>query len=569
MNINSISIKNAKSFAEEIRIQFQKGVNIFIGPNAGGKSNLMDIINIVLNYFFLKSWRIDENKIEGLLKGRNLQSSTIFYPIAEYLDKYERQENVCQEIKISFEVEKEDEENLKIIIGNKKKLCEFEEREFSSKNLENNFFSTTVNFTVKNIVGQKIEFLVKDYKLIHQPSSDENINNTSQIFLKYLNNFEYIQLLIHEYNRNQLEENKIPRLYPPLVYFSPYRIPQASHLIVRLAGSDVFNLLENYKRNTSRSVSTAFDLANYYFSRKLRLLNNNIELFRQDEEVKFVNKYIKKLGYEELEYKEHDPINNFYQTIIKTKGGKFFELSKASSGEKEILNILLGISALNVRNGVIIIDEPELHLHPLWQKILLDLFFELSQEKGIQFFLVTHSPNFITPKSITNVYRVYAVDGKSSVIPPPTLDQSEKDLFQIVNVFNNEKIFFTDIVILVEGDIDNILYKAILEKLRESISSTMVIEIIEVKGKNNFEKFKKFLDKWKIKSYIIADKDYKCPPSSDIFILKEGSIETYFSQIKKNHFEIDDAIKTSIMIKENQIEIPKEIKDIFRTILKS
>ena len=569
MNINSISIKNAKSFAEEIRIQFQKGVNIFIGPNAGGKSNLMDIINIVLNYFFLKSWRIDENKIEGLLKGRNLQSSTIFYPIAEYLDKYERQENVCQEIKISFEVEKEDEENLKIIIGNKKKLCEFEEREFSSKNLENNFFSTTVNFTVKNIVGQKIEFLVKDYKLIHQPSSDENINNTSQIFLKYLNNFEYIQLLIHEYNRNQLEENKIPRLYPPLVYFSPYRIPQASHLIVRLAGSDVFNLLENYKRNTSRSVSTAFDLANYYFSRKLRLLNNNIELFRQDEEVKFVNKYIKKLGYEELEYKEHDPINNFYQTIIKTKGGKFFELSKASSGEKEILNILLGISALNVRNGVIIIDEPELHLHPLWQKILLDLFFELSQEKGIQFFLVTHSPNFITPKSITNVYRVYAVDGKSSVIPPPTLGQSEKDLFQIVNVFNNEKIFFTDIVILVEGDIDNILYKAILEKLRESISSTMVIEIIEVKGKNNFEKFKKFLDKWKIKSYIIADKDYKCPPSSDIFILKEGSIETYFSQIKKNHFEIDDAIKTSIMIKENQIEIPKEIKDIFRTILKS
>lgn len=58
MNIKNLTIKNIKSFGEEVNINFQDNLNIFIGPNAGGKSNLMDILNIVFLYFFIYPWRI-------------------------------------------------------------------------------------------------------------------------------------------------------------------------------------------------------------------------------------------------------------------------------------------------------------------------------------------------------------------------------------------------------------------------------------------------------------------------------------------------------------------------------
>ena len=73
MKITKFTIKNAKSFGEETVLNFNSDLNIFIGPNAGGKSNLLDVLNFTLNYFFLYSWRTTESRTgEGLLIGRNI-----------------------------------------------------------------------------------------------------------------------------------------------------------------------------------------------------------------------------------------------------------------------------------------------------------------------------------------------------------------------------------------------------------------------------------------------------------------------------------------------------------------
>lgn len=50
-----------------------------------------------------------------------------------------------------------------------------------------------------------------------------------------------------------------------------------------------------------------------------------------------------------------------------------FLASAASSGERELLTYLFAIYALNVRDALVLVDEPELHLHPRWQKALLTL----------------------------------------------------------------------------------------------------------------------------------------------------------------------------------------------------
>jgi predicted ATP-dependent endonuclease of OLD family len=47
------------------------------------------------------------------------------------------------------------------------------------------------------------------------------------------------------------------------------------------------------------------------------------------------------------------------------------------------------------RNTVLILDEPEVHLHPEWQKILAELLILIMQEIGATILLTTHSSQFL------------------------------------------------------------------------------------------------------------------------------------------------------------------------------
>lgn len=567
MRVTKFIIKNVKSFGEETPISLNPGLNILIGPNAGGKSNLFDIINFSLNYFFIHTWRITEQRTrEGFLLRRNLEKPEVYENPGAYLDKHDRRKSEPQEIKIGFLIQEEDVRNIQVILDSKDELTSLEKGTFGSSHLQNNFLNAIQGYDVGNIKNKEVEFTVKDNSVSTPKPLDESEAKSYDIILRYFNNFELFSLLVQEYNAT-LQDKKIPRLYPPLIYFSPYRIPQLQHLVTRLAGSDLFTLVQAYKKNTSKNVSSTFELATHHFSRKLRLLNNNLELFHKDEEVIFVNNYMQKLGYKRFTLVEVDPLNNVYQACIEKRDDQLFEISKASSGEKEILNMLLGIFAFNVKNGVVIIDEPDLHLHPLWQNILLDLFFELSDQRGIQFMLATHSPTFITRRSVRNTLRIYAPNGGSKVVMPSPLDESEKDLFQIINVFNNAKVFFADKVILVEGPVDNLIYHGILRKLQPQFNKTEVIETLDVQGKDNLGKFKKFLDKWQIRSYRIADRGYTSADEKNLFALTSGSIEAYFPCMNKSHFNIADAIRIAEDIESDQIQIPNELEEIFRKII--
>ena len=53
-------------------------------------------------------------------------------------------------------------------------------------------------------------------------------------------------------------------------------------------------------------------------------------------------------------------------------------------------------------NGTIILDEPEIHLHPEWQLLFAELIVLLHREFGLHILLNTHSPYFL------NAIEVYA-----------------------------------------------------------------------------------------------------------------------------------------------------------------
>jgi len=166
---------------------------------------------------------------------------------------------------------------------------------------------------------------------------------------------------------------------------------------------------------------------------------------------------------------------------------------------------------LDINGGVVLLDEPELHLYPGRQRIMLAALSEISSVCNLQFIVMSHSPWMVDNESISNTFRVFKKDDASDVYAPPKdfLEKSKsKDLVQIVNVLNSEKMFFSDKVILVEGVGDRIIFEELLRELQNTLGINEEIQIIEVFGKGNLKKFRDFLVKWRIKSYIIADEDY-------------------------------------------------------------
>ena len=64
-----------------------------------------------------------------------------------------------------------------------------------------------------------------------------------------------------------------------------------------------------------------------------------------------------------------------------------------SSGEKQILAILLTVLVEDQQNYVLFMDEPEVSLHIDWQQQLIDLILQLNP--NVQIILTTHSPAVI------------------------------------------------------------------------------------------------------------------------------------------------------------------------------
>jgi predicted ATPase len=82
--------------------------------------------------------------------------------------------------------------------------------------------------------------------------------------------------------------------------------------------------------------------------------------------------------------------------LIFKKQGIEFDLNNVATGIKSfgIIQMLLENDSLN-SNSLLILDEPEVHLHPIWQVKYAEILVLLSKEFAIPMVLTSHSPYFI------------------------------------------------------------------------------------------------------------------------------------------------------------------------------
>ena len=79
--------------------------------------------------------------------------------------------------------------------------------------------------------------------------------------------------------------------------------------------------------------------------------------------------------------------------IFTNSSGDKFDINELSSGEKQLFLRTLAIRMLNPENSIILIDEPELSLHPRWQQRIVDVYRKIG--KNNQIIIATHSPHIL------------------------------------------------------------------------------------------------------------------------------------------------------------------------------
>jgi predicted ATP-binding protein involved in virulence len=80
---------------------------------------------------------------------------------------------------------------------------------------------------------------------------------------------------------------------------------------------------------------------------------------------------------------------------VVTSDGAQLELEMLSSGEQHELVILYDLLFRVPDNSLILIDEPELSLHVVWQEQFLDDLEEMAEISKFWAILATHSPQII------------------------------------------------------------------------------------------------------------------------------------------------------------------------------
>ncbi|SHH75920.1 Predicted ATPase [Chryseobacterium oranimense] len=246
--------------------------------------------------------------------------------------------------------------------------------------------------------------------------------------------------------------------------------------------------------------------------------------------------------------------------------------SSEGAGEG-LLSIFTIVDALydSQKDDIIVIDEPELSLHPSLQRKLCQLLLEFSADR--QIVISTHSPYFVSWESLLNGGKLARIIKKNNGTEINQLVEKQiQSIKQLLGNFFNphtlgidakEIFFLEDNVLIVEGQEDVVYFQQILNILHLQISGSFfgwgiggagnLDKILDILNQLGYDKVSVILDKnmeHLIKQY---SKDYpylfQAIPTNDIRDKKaiqeksavEGLIDQSGKIIKEQY--IDDIQK--------------------------
>ncbi|MFS1911099.1 AAA family ATPase [Vibrio sp. 10N.286.48.B7] len=173
--------------------------------------------------------------------------------------------------------------------------------------------------------------------------------------------------------------------------------------------------------------------------------------------IKIIN-YILGKDYDEVKIINHRFFSGTWGTSIIFKSGVVYSEANSGSGEFIVSNIVHQLSNIP-SESLLLLDEPELSLHPGAQKRLFEYFLDLIISKKLQIILSTHSMSFVESIPSICIKNFVFNDGGKVII-----EQGSNYL----NAFGNLEISYDTPDIIVEDS----LAKKVLEKVIDSENLT-------------------------------------------------------------------------------------------------
>ena len=404
-----LSIRNIGKLKEaDVEIN---GITVIAGENNTGKSTVSKTLFSLFNGFY----NFDKKLLE--LKSKDI--TNIFLRFVQNLNR----ENVNILIDISDKIVKDtsykfDRNKLiKLIQENRnfisiEYLEEVSEKIFNILNIKNEeYLENTISYILNNEFDNQINTIWSD--------------DLGEIALKIKEN----ELKLKIKNNKVIKiENKI-NLRSEVIYIDdPFIIDNLNEYKWR----DI-NYLENHKE----SLET--------------------KLVREKNEKTFSEKIIAKNNLQQITEKLKEVINGeikFYQGkwIYKFENNNELNLKNLSAGLKSfaILKRLVENGNLEEK-GIVILDEPEIHLHPEWQLKFAELIVLLQKDFGMHILLTTHSPYFVNALEVFS--EKYGVDEKCKYYVAENVENSSI----IKNVTDNTREIYRKLARPIQ-DLENIRY---------------------------------------------------------------------------------------------------------------
>lgn len=259
MQLANISIKNVKSFRSLTSIEFDDKLNILIGSNGGGKSNLLDIITLSIRKFLLLSYEILE--LENKL---TIRESSGLEQIDKLLEKFIGDVTESR-IEITIKVDQQDIDNIRNL---KKYSKELKKVLKSSYSRERSSFRelTELLERLSDLAPEIIDLNQKlTFSITNNQLDELDVHRLEYDYLTYLNSLELCLILAKDIRNVELS--------PIYLYFSPYRAENTLDNQVNLASNNFYKLLPEFLEASSKNPASIIKLASLYFAEKKGFMN--------------------------------------------------------------------------------------------------------------------------------------------------------------------------------------------------------------------------------------------------------------------------------------------------------
>ncbi|WP_214846365.1 ATP-dependent endonuclease [Exiguobacterium sp. S90] len=167
----------------------------------------------------------------------------------------------------------------------------------------------------------------------------------------------------------------------------------------------------------------------------------------------------------------------------------------------------------NERPHILLLDEPELCLHPSAVREACKSLYDLPSNKNWQVMVTTHSPAFIDlSRNNTTIVRVSRdedgdIQGTTLFRPKKIqLSDDDKEHLKLLNMFDPyvAEFFFGGHTVIVEGDTEYTAFKYIVESNPDDFKN---VHIVRARGKATIVSLVKILNNFKSKYSVLHDSD--------------------------------------------------------------